>query len=212
MKIKAERLLFLFTSFAINALAWNTPQELEQEAANRITDDSVFLDANFTSNLVAAADSTNILLGAAAHILLSIQDYDRYLQNDDEGFLEGERNNASNAVSIIGVEKDTWQYWIGRLVHAGAFLSVDDVDAAFLILTNAINEIETSPPNLASNILERKILEKHEMPGVDMATALKILAGATSASMGQRCAATNFAAQIPPFYSTNIMEILNGSY
>ena len=156
------------------SLAWTTLPEMEVDAAWRMTNETVFLDGAFRETLLQTATSTNMEMQSSALILLAIQDYMLF----NSTVLASELDHASNAVVSISAQPEKWQYWMGRLVYAGAYLSFENYQSAFNVLTNAAQEIEMSGYISNSNVLERAILRKYELDELSMQQALKTLSGA----------------------------------
>lgn len=199
---------FAVAAIALCANAWVSIDDMEADISIALTNDSYLLSADFTNQLNAATSSQSAEMRSEAHMLLSMNAYKNFLDTAEESWIPRELSHASNAVVAIGANSDKWQFWMARLVHSLAYVSLDDYTASLGMATNTIAMRESSGYTNETSSLERAILSRYEMCGVDLIGGLKITAGMAAASAGQSSLATNYANQVSSPYREIILEFV----
>ena len=182
---------------------------IEDEICLALTNKSYLLSHEFTNSMNAVVASTNALMRCEAYMLLSINAYQNFLETANEEWLAREMSNASNSVNAIGMDTDTWQYWMSRFLYASAYASIDNYGTSLSIASNAVVEVmQFNYTNEVSKV-EHAILSKYEMSDIGIVEALKVLTGMSAASLGYTGVATNYAIQVSAPYRSVIYEFLH---
>ena len=201
-------LVFMISLTAGIARSWTTLDEMENEICFALTNDTYLLSEAFTNKLNEAASSPLAKMRCEAYMILSINAYQHFRDTVDESWLGVEMQNASNAVVAIVDGGGEWQYWASRFIYASAYASISDYSKSFSVLTNAITEMVSLNYTNSESCVERAIIEKFEMPGLEVESALKVFAGMSAACLGMGNVATNYANQVPLTYRNMIFEFL----
>lgn len=202
-----QMMLTLAAMIPCYANAWTSLDEMESAICVALTNDASLLSASFTNQLNAVVmDAQTNDVKSVAYMILSINAYQNFLETADEKWLSIEMQNASNAVTMAGVNADRWQYWVSRFLYAGAYVSDSKFSKAFSILNRALSEMSALTYTNDSSRVERAILEKCEMPGIGIAEAMKVMAGMSAAELGQKDTALRFASQVSERYGNVIRD------
>ena len=196
-------ILMLFT-MANHALAWNSLAEMDVDVCRALTNNVFLMSESFTNQLNAACNSGS----DEAYMILSIHAYENFLHTADSDWLRLEMFNASNSVEAIGMHANKWQFWMSRFLLAGACCSVPNYERAYAITTNSIHLLVSSGFTNHASMVEHAILRKYEMDGLDVADAMRVMAGMSAAELGMGDVATNFANQVSTPYRNIIFDFV----
>jgi len=189
-------------------VAWDTICEMESDVCVALTNDDFLVSAAFTNQLNSATNASSVEMKSEAHLLLSINAYQNFLNTADDGWLCREMLNASNAVDSIGAHSNKWQYWMARFMYASAQISEQRFSDSYSTLTNALEEILRVGYTNANSDVERAMLRKYEMSDLNITDAMKVFAGMTAAELGMGNVATNYANQVATPYHNMILEFI----
>ena len=171
-----------------------------------LTNGDYLLSAAFSNQLSSATNLTSAESRSEVFMLSAIHAAQNFEVTDDERWIQEEMKMASNAVVVIGMQANKWQYWMSRFVYAGAYASQSDYGKALFVMTNSLSEISVSDCTNDVSPVCRAILRKFEMPDIGVFEAMKVMAGMSAASIGERILATNFANQVVAPYRSIILE------
>lgn len=204
-----KKIVFVSVAMVINGVcAWNSVSEMERDFCAALTNSEYLLSAAFTNQLSSA---TNLLTEASrceVFMLSAIHAAQSFEETADEHWTHEEMRQASNAVVAIGMQTDKWQYWLSRLVYAGACASQSNYEGSFRVMTNSLNEIALSGFTNNVSPVGQLLLKKYEMPNIDVREAMKVMAGMSAAVTGNGSVATNYANQVPVPYKNTILEFI----
>lgn len=204
-----KKMVFVSIAMVINGVcAWTSVSEMERDFCAALTNSEYLLSAAFTNQLSSA---TNLLTAASrceVFMLSAIHAAQSFEATAGEHWIQEEMKHASNAVVAIGMQTDKWQYWLSRLVYAGAYASQSNYEGSLRVMTNSLNEIAISGFTNDVSAVGQLILKKYEMPNIDVCEAMKVMAGMSAAVSGYGNIATNYASQVPGPYKNTILEFV----
>ena len=200
-------ILTLFT-MANHALAWNSLAEMDVDVCRALTNNVFLMSESFTNQLNAACNSGSDEMKSEAYMLLSIHAYENFLHTADSDWLRPEMFNASNSVEAINMHTNKWQFWMSRFLLAGACCSVSNYEMAYALTTNSIQLLASSGYTNHASMVEHAILRKYEMDGLEVADAMRVMAGMSAAELGMGDMATNFANQVSTPYRNIIFDFV----
>lgn len=203
--------LMIFMSMAMIAScarAWDSVSEMERDFCLALTNKDYLLSATFTNQLACATNLTSVDSRCEVFMLSSVHAAQCFEKTVDEFWLQEEMRQASNAVVVIGTHSNKWQYWMSRLVYAGACASQSNYEQSLWIMTNSLAEIASSGFANEVSSVGRLLLKKHEMPDVSVCDAMKVMAGMSAAVTGRGVMATNYARQVSAPYKNTILEFV----
>ena len=204
-----KRIVILAAFLVVKCVvAWDTICEMESDVCVALTNDDFLVSAAFTNQLNSATNAVSVEMKSEAHLLLSINAYQNFLNTADDGWLCREMLNASNAVDSISAHSNKWQYWMARFTYASAQISEQRFFDSYSTLTNALEEILRVGYTNANSDVERAMLRKYEMPDLNITDAMKVFAGMTAAELGMGNVATNYANQVAAPYHNMILEFI----
>ena len=192
--------LFLF--------GWTSIAELELDASLALTNPENLFDQGFSNSLSSAIQSTNQIMKIDANLVQAIAHYQCFLNTADACFIGDEMQCLSNVVDLTVGMTNSWQFWAGRFLLAGAYASDNDLGTAYQISTNHIRMLQDLGIQQETNILCSAILAYYEITNTNVEVAFKIYAGMASAGLGMRSEATNFANQVATPYHNMILEFI----
>jgi hypothetical protein len=100
------------------AFAWNSITEMESCVCIALTNDDYLASGTFANQLNSVSLSASDEMTAGAYMLLSVNDYRKFLHTVDEMWFAREMSNASNAVVAIGNNSSRWQFWNCRCAES----------------------------------------------------------------------------------------------
>lgn len=192
--------LFLF--------GWTSIAELELNASLDLANPENLFDQGFSNSLNCAIQSTNQIMKIDAKLVQAIAHYQRFLNTADGCFMVDEMQCLSNVVNMTIGMTNSWQFWTGSLLLAGAYASVNDLGTAHQISTNHIRMLQDREIQQETNILFSAILAYYEITNTNIEVAFKVYAGMASAGLGMGSEATNFANQVASPYHNMIVEFI----
>lgn len=202
-----KRFVFILMLMVVDCVcAWNSVLEMETDFCLAMTNGEYLLSAAFSNQLSSATNLTSAESRSEVFMLSAIHAAQNFEVTDDERWIQEEMQMASNAVVAIGMQANKWQYWMSRFVYAGAYASQSDYGKALFVMTNSLSEISVSGCTNDASPVCRAILRKFEMPDISVFEAMKVMAGMSAASIGERIIATNFANQVVAPYRSIILE------
>ena len=205
--MKYVLILILFT-MSNHAFAWDTLAEMDVDVCVALTNNAFLMSASFTNKLNMACNSGSDELRSEAYMLLSIHAYENFLNTADSNWLRPEMFNASNSVEAIGMHTNKWQFWMSRFLLAGACCSAPNYERAYALTTNSIHLLVSSGYTNRASMVEHAILRKYEMDGLEVADAMRVMAGMSAAELGMGDMATNFANQVSTPYRNIIFDFV----
>ena len=173
-----------------------------------MTNNTFLMSEAFTNQLNAASRLGSDAMKSEAYMLLSIHAYENFKRSVDDAWQRKELLYASNAVEVIGMHTNKWQFWMSRFLLAGACCSASNYERAFNVSTNTIHLLTLSGYTNFPTAVEGAILQKFEMGGLEVAEALRVMAGMSAAELGLGNAATNLAHQVPMPYRNTILNFI----
>lgn len=202
-----KRCVFILMLMVVDCVcAWDSVSEMETDFCLALTNGDYLLSAAFSNQLSSATNLTSAESRSEVFMLSAIHAAQNFEVTDDERWIQEEMKMASNAVVVIGMQANKWQYWMSRFVYAGAYASQSDYGKALFVMTNSLSEISVSDCTNDVSPVCRAILRKFEMPDIGVFEAMKVMAGMSAASIGERIIATNFANQVVAPYRSIILE------
>ena len=202
-----KRCVFILMLMVVDCVcAWDSVSEMETDFCLALTNGDYLLSAAFSNQLSSATNLTSAESRSEVFMLSAIHAAQNFEVTDDERWMQEEMKMASNAVVVIGMQANKWQYWMSRFVYAGAYASQSDYGKALFVMTNSLSEISVSDCTNDVSPVCRAMLRKFEMPDIGVFEALKVMAGMSAASIGERIIATNFANQVVAPYRSIILE------
>ena len=202
-----KRCVFILMLMVVDCVcAWDSVSEMETDFCLALTNGDYLLSAAFSNQLSSATNLTSAESRSEVFMLSAIHAAQNFEVTDDERWIQEEMKMASNAVVVIGMQANKWQYWMSRFVYAGAYASQSDYGKALFVMTNSLSEISVSDCTNDVSPVCRAILRKFEMPDIGVFEAMKVMAGMSAASIGERILATNFANQVVAPYRSIILE------
>ena len=202
-----KRCVFILMLMVVDCVcAWDSVSEMETDFCLALTNGDYLLSAAFSNQLSSATNLTSAESRSEVFMLSAIHAAQNFEVTDDERWIQEEMKMASNAVVVIGMQANKWQYWMSRFVYAGAYASQSDYGKALFVMTNSLSEISVSDCTNDVSPVCRAMLRKFEMPDIGVFEALKVMAGMSAASIGERIIATNFANQVVAPYRSIILE------
>ena len=201
-----KRCVFILMLMVVDCVcAWDSVSEMETDFCLALTNGDYLLSAAFSNQLSSATNLTSAESRSEVFMLSAIHAAQNFEVTDDERWIQEEMKMASNAVVVIGMQANKWQYWMSRFVYAGAYASQSDYGKALFVMTNSLSEISVSDCTNDVSPVCRAILRKFEMPDIGVFEAMKVMAGMSAASIGERIIATNFANQVVAPYRSIIL-------
>lgn len=202
-----KRCVFILMLMVVDCVcAWDSVSEMETDFCLALTNGDYLLSAAFSNQLSSATNLTSAESRSEVFMLSAIHAAQNFEVTDDERWIQEEMKMASNAVVVIGMQANKWQYWMSRFVYAGAYASQSDYGKALFVMTNSLSEISVSDCTNDVSPVCRAMLRKFEMPDIGVFEAMKVMAGMSAASIGERIIATNFANQVVAPYRSIILE------
>ena len=202
-----KRCVFILMLMVVDCVcAWDSVSEMETDFCLALTNGDYLLSAAFSNQLSSATNLTSAESRSEVFMLSAIHAAQNFEVTDDERWIQEKMKMASNAVVVIGMKANKWQYWMSRFVYAGAYASQSDYGKALFVMTNSLSEISVSDCTNDVSPVCRAILRKFEMPDIGVFEAMKVMAGMSAASIGERIIATNFANQVVAPYRSIILE------
>ena len=202
-----KRCVFILMLMVVDCVcAWDSVSEMETDFCLALTNGDYLLSAAFSNQLSSATNLTSADSRSEVFMLSAIHAAQNFEVTDDERWIQEEMKMASNAVVVIGMQANKWQYWMSRFVYAGAYASQSDYGKALFVMTNSLSEISVSDCTNDVSPVCRAMLRKFEMPDIGVFEAMKVMAGMSAASIGERIIATNFANQVVAPYRSIILE------
>ena len=190
------------------ACAWNSVSEMEEDFCVALTNSDYLLSAIFTNRLSSVTNFTSAELRCEVFMLSAIHAAQSFEVTADIGWIQEEMKQASNAVVVVGKQPDKWQYWMSRLVYAGACASLSNYEGSFCVMTNSLNEINSFGFTNDVSLVGQLLLKKYEMSGIGVREAMMVMAGMSAAVTGDGSVATNYANQVSVPYKSTILEFI----
>lgn len=204
-----RKFVFVLMVMAVDCVcAWNSVSEMETDFCVALTNSDYLLSAAFTNQLSSVTNITSVEARCEVGMLLAIHAAQSFEATVDGRWIQEEMKQASNAVVVIGMQTNKWQYWMSRLVYAGAYASQSDYGKSLLVMTNSLSEFSSSGCTNDAAPVCRAMLAKFEMPDIGVGEAMKVMAGMSAASLGERSIATNYANQVAVPYRNIILEFM----
>ena len=205
-----KSIMLVFATIAIDSWAWNALSEMEEAICVAVTNDAQLLNASFTNQLVSASTNrTSSAMRCEAYMLLSICAYQHYLDTQESAYLADESRCASNAVVTAGNDRTSWRYWMARVAFASSFVSRSEYGEVCSLMQNSLVQYASSGYTNEMSQVEKAILTRFEMDGLDLPGAMRVMAGMSAASLGNKDAARQYANQVPDKYKRIMLEFIN---
>ena len=97
---------------------------------------------------------------------------------------------------------------MAKFTYAGAQVSMRQYADSYSTLSNTLAEVAAVGYTNETSLVERSLLNKYEMPDLEIVDAMKVFAGMTAAELGMGDVATNYANQVSEPYRNKVIRFI----
>ena len=154
---------------------------------------------------LCANQTTNAEISLTARVLLGYSQLTKFETLMNEQCLADAYLSVTNVLQGIGTEKDNWQYWQIQLLHISCLNSEDKLSQAYLVSSNAWQDIRSSGFVDSTNCISRALLK---FEGMSDDSTVKDAVAVSLALTAYASGHTNVVETVKPYLPTRVRSQL----